>query len=166
MRKIQAMTLILGAAIAGLSQAATTTTNFAVTATVNSTCSATATALGFGAYVPGAGTLANNSTISVKCTKNTPYTVALNAGATSGGTVAQRLMGSGTNRLQYNLFTTAGFATVFGDGSGTSQTEAGTGAGVATANAITVYGQLPDNATNQAAVPGAYTDTITVTITY
>jgi len=56
MRKIQAMTLILGAAIAGLSQAATTTTSFAVTATVNSTCSATATALGFGAYVPGAYT--------------------------------------------------------------------------------------------------------------
>ena len=166
MRKIQAMTLVLGAAIAGLSQAATTTTSFAVTATVNSTCSATATALGFGVYVPGAGTIANNSTISVKCTKNTPYTVALNAGATGGGTVAQRLMGSGANRLQYNLYTTAGFATVFGDGSGTSQTEAGAGAGVATANAITVFGQLPDNATNQAAVPGAYTDTITVTITY
>jgi spore coat protein U-like protein len=25
---------------------------------------------------------------------------------------------------------------------------------------------LPDNATNQAAVPGNYTDTITVTVTY
>ncbi|MBS0399895.1 MAG: spore coat protein U domain-containing protein, partial [Proteobacteria bacterium] len=41
-----------------------------------------------------------------------------------------------------------------------------TGAGVATANAMTVYGQLPDSATNQAAVPGAYSDTITVTVTY
>ena len=43
---------------------------------------------------------------------------------------------------------------------------AGTGAGVATANAVTVFGQLPDSAANQAAVPGSYTDTITVTVTY
>jgi ApbE superfamily uncharacterized protein (UPF0280 family) len=42
----------------------------------------------------------------------------------------------------------------------------GTGAGVGTANAVTVFGQLPDSAANQAAVPGSYTDTITVTITY
>jgi spore coat protein U-like protein len=42
----------------------------------------------------------------------------------------------------------------------------GTGAGVATANTLTVYGQLLDNATNQVAVPGSYSDTITVTVTY
>jgi spore coat protein U-like protein len=166
MRKIQALMLILGVATAGISESATTTTTFAVTATVASKCTASATALAFGTYTPGAGAVTNNSTISVKCTKNTPYTVALNAGATTGGTVAQRLMGSGANTLQYNLFTTAAFATVFGDGSGTSQTEAGTGAGMATANSITVFGQLPDSATNQAAVPGSYTDTITVTVTY
>jgi len=29
-----------------------------------------------------------------------------------------------------------------------------------------VFGQVPDTATNQAAVPGNYTDTITVTVTY
>jgi spore coat protein U-like protein len=160
------MMLILGVAAGPLAKSATTTTTFAVTATVASTCSATATALSFGAYTPGSGALANNSTISVKCTKNTPFTVALNGGSTAGGTVAQRLMASGANHLQYNLYTTAGFATVFGDGTGTSQTEAGTGSGVATANSFTVYGQLPDNATNQAAIPGSYSDTITVTITY
>jgi spore coat protein U-like protein len=75
-------------------------------------------------------------------------------------------MAFGANTLQYNLYTTAAFTTVFGDGSGASQTEAGTGAGVATAVSFTVFGQLPDNATNQAVVPGAYTDTITVTVTY
>ena len=42
----------------------------------------------------------------------------------------------------------------------------GTGLGVATANAVQVFGQLPDSATNQAAVPGSYSDTITVTVTY
>ena len=75
-------------------------------------------------------------------------------------------MASGANKLQYNLFTTAAFNQIFGDGSGTSKTVAGTGAGVATANAVTVFGQLPDSAANQAAVPGSYTDTITVTVAY
>ena len=166
MRKIQAMTLILGAMLAGVANSATTTTTFAVTATVQATCSATATTLAFSPYTPGGGVIANNGTISVKCTKNTPYTIALNGGSTTGGTIAQRLMASGASTLQYNLFTTAAFAQVFGDGSGTSKTVAGTGAGVATANTVTVFGQLPDSATNQAAVPGNYTDTITVTVTY
>jgi spore coat protein U-like protein len=76
------------------------------------------------------------------------------------------LMASGANTLQYNLYTTVAHTIVFGDGSGSSQTVAGTGSGVATANAVTVFGQLPDNATNQLAVPANYTDTITVTVTY
>ena len=166
MRKIHAMTLALGALSAGLAHSATTTSTFAVTATVQATCSATATALPFGNYTPGAGAVTGNSTISVKCTKNTPYTVALNAGTSSGGTLAQRLMASGANRLQYNLYTSAAFTTVFGDGTGSTQTTAGTGAGVVTANTVTVFGQLPDNATNQAAIPGSYSDTITVTVSY
>ena len=166
MHKIHAMTLLLGASWAGIASSATTTTTFAVTATVQATCSATATALAFGAYTSGGGAIANNSTISVKCTKNTPYTIALNGGATAGGAVAQRLMASGANTLQYNLFTTAAFGQIFGDGSGTSKTVAGTGAGIGSATTVTVFGQLPDSAANQAAIPGNYTDTITVTVTY
>ena len=166
MRKIQAMTLIFGAVWAGVADSATTTTTFAVTESVQATCSATATTLAFNVYTPGAGAISNNSTISVKCTKNTPYTISLNRGTTTGGTVAQRLMASGANTLQYNLFTTAALNQIFGDGSGTSKTVAGTGAGVATANAVTVFGQLPDSAANQAAIPGSYTDTITVTVSY
>lgn len=166
MHKIHAMTLILGATLAGVANSATTTTTFAVSETVQATCSATATALAFSAYTPGGGAIANNGTISVKCTKNTPYTIALNGGATAGGTIVQRLMASGANTLQYNLFTTAAFSQVFGDGSGTSKTVAGTGAGVGTAATVTVFGQLPDSAANQAAIPGNYTDTITVTVTY
>ena len=166
MQKILTATLAATALAAGMADAATTPASFQVTATVLSTCSATAATLPFGNYTPGAGALAVNTAISVRCTKNTPYTISLNGGSTTGGTVGQRLMASGANTLQYNLYTTAAFATVFGDGTGASQTEPGTGAGVATAVAFTVFGQLPDNATNQAAVPGAYTDTITVTVTY
>jgi spore coat protein U-like protein len=166
MRMIPAMTLILGTMAVGLAQSATTPASFQVTANLQTTCSASAAALAFGAYTPGAGALTANSVISVKCTKNTPFTVALNAGTTTGGTIAQRLMNSSGNHLQYNLYTTAGFATVFGDGSLGSVTQAGTGNGTATAVPVTVFGQVPDNATNQVAIPGSYSDTIAVTVTY
>jgi len=157
-----------GAAIltAGSASALTATTTFQVTATVLTTCSVAATTLAFGNYTPGGGNVTGSSAVNVKCTKTTPFTAALNGGTTVGGTVAQRLMNSAGNTLQYNLYTTNAYGTVWGDGSGTSATQAGAGLGLATAVPFTVYGQLPDNATNQGAVPGAYTDTITVTVTY
>lgn len=166
MRKIITATLAAAAMAAGVAQAATTTTTFAVTATVLSTCSATAVPFAFPNYTPGGGPQLGSTTISVKCTKNTPFTVSLNAGSTPGDAFAQRLMASGANTLQYNLFTTAGLGTVFGDGNPGSATVGGTGLGVATAASVQVFGQLPDSATNQAAVAGSYSDTITVTVTY
>ena len=156
-------------ASAGAAQAATATTTFTVSATVLKNCTVTATNLAFGNYTPGSGVSpAANSTVAVKCTKNTAFTVALDKGTTTGGTIAQRLMtdGAAGDTLQYNLYTTAGFTTVWGDGTGSSVTQAGTGTGMATAVNFTAFGQLPDNATNQAAPPNGYTDTITVTVTY
>lgn len=149
-----------------VANASTITTTFAVTATVQKSCAVSANPLAFGTYTPGAGALTANTTLAVRCTKTTPFTVALNGGTTTGGTVAQRLMGGGADTLQYNVYTTAAFATVFGDGTGTSATVAGTGTGVNTPNTVTVYGQLPDTAANQAASPTNYGDTITVTVTY
>lgn len=157
---------VLAATFAGSVQAATSTTTFAVTTNLQATCTTTASALAFPAYTPGAGAKTGNATINVRCTKNTAYTVALNAGTTTGSTFAQRLMASGVNTLQYNLYTTAGFTNVFGDGSASTSTVPGTGAGIGTANTLTVFGSLPDSAANQATVPGNYTDTITVTVTY
>ena len=166
MRKILTATMAATAlAAAGSASAATATTTFGVTATVLKTCSVAAAALGFGNYTPGSGALAANTTVNVKCTKGTTFTVALNGGTTAGGTITQRLMTNGTDTLQYNLYTTAAFATLFGDGT-TGVTMPGTGTGIATAVALTVFGSLPDNATNQNVSTGAYADTINVTVTY
>ena len=166
MRKILTATMAATAlAAAGSASAATATTTFGVTATVLKTCSVAANPLGFGSYTPGAGALSANTTVNVKCTKGTTFTVALNGGTTTGGTIGQRLMSNGTDTLQYNLYTTAAFATVFGDGT-TGSTMPGTGTGIATAVAVTVFGNLPDNATNQNVSTGAYSDTINVTVTY
>lgn len=163
---ISALLIATTLGVSGAASAATTTSSFAVTATVNTTCSATSAALAFGAYTPGGGALAGSTAVNVKCTNGTAFTVKLNAGTTTGGAITQRLMANGTNTLQYNLFTTSGGNTVFGDGTGGSSTMPGTGTGLSTAVAINVYGQLPDNATNQNAVPGSYSDTVTATITY
>lgn len=155
-------------ATAGATYAANpATTTFQVSATVLKNCTVAATNVAFGNYTPTAGALAANGTVSVKCTKNTGFTVSLDKGTTAGGAIAQRLMSDGAgDTLQYNLFTTSGFATVWGDGTGISVTQGGTGAGMATAVTLTVYGDLPDNATNQAVPPQTYTDTVTVSVAY
>lgn len=155
-------------AMVGSVDAASTSTTFNVSATVAANCLASATALNFGTYTPAAGNAAANTTISVRCTKNTAFTVALNPGSTTGGTIAQRLLTDGSgNSLQYNLYRDAAFTQLFGDGT-TGTTAAGTGNGMAPASAVavSVYGQLPDNASNQASPAGTYTDLINVTVSY
>jgi spore coat protein U-like protein len=168
MHKILSAALAASVLAAGGAQAANPfiTTTFQVSATVQPNCTTAATALGFGNYTPGNGAVTANSTVTVNCTKATGYTIALNPGSTTGDAFAQRLMTSGAGTLQYNLYTTAALTTVFGDGTAATGTDAGTGTGMANAFTYTVYGQLPDNATNQASTPGSYSDTITVTVTY
>jgi spore coat protein U-like protein len=152
---------------AGTAAAATKTATFGVSAVVNPNCLVSATALNFGGY-DGTTAKTGTSDISVRCSSGTLFDVSLSAG---GGTFAQRLLsGSGSNKLQYNLYTTVGATTIWGDatsGAGTG-IMSGTGAGMAAGSAVpfTVYGQLPDNAFNQGAPSGNYTDTITVTVTY
>jgi spore coat protein U-like protein len=176
MRNVLTALLTTGALLgaAGSASAATATATFQVSATVAKNCTVSATNLGFGTYTQGAGAVNATSTVTVGCTHKTGYTVALNGGTTALGTVAQRLMTDGVAgdpTLQYNLYTTVADATVWGDGTGSSVTQAGTGAGVLTPTNFTVFGNLPDNANNQTAnTSGAlgttYTDTITVTVTY
>ena len=156
-------------AVTGTAHALTATSSFTVTATVLKACTVSATNIAFGNYTPGGGALTGNSTISVKCTKTTPYTVALNAGS---GTMGQRTMINGAESLQYQLWTSAAFSTIFGDGTSASVTAAspvGGGAGLgAAAQTFTAFGQMPDSAFNQNAAPLGtnYSDTITVTVTY
>jgi len=172
MRKLIHAGLVIGLATdlltGSLAHAGSTTTTFTVTATVSATCSATATTLAFPAYTPGAGAVTGTSTITLKCTSGAQPTVALNAGSTTGDAYTQRLMASGANTLQYNLYTTNTYGNVWGDGSGSTKTvQVSTpSAGLGSPQTLTVYGQLLDSAFNKNVVPGSYSDTITATITY
>lgn len=165
MKSLRILIAAMSVAAIGSVSAATVTTTFTVDATVLKNCAVSATNLSFGNYTPGSGNIDSTSTISVRCTKTTGYTVALDRGTTTGSSITQRLLVNGANTLQYNLYNETTRTTLWGDGT-TGATSAGTGAGFATTQNLTVYGRLPDNTTNQNATVGTYTDTITVTVTY
>ena len=156
--------LMIGTSVASAAQANTT---FQVQAAVVANCLVSANNLAFGTYDPTAANLEVNTTLSVRCTSGTGYTVALDAGMTTGATVAQRLMAFGTNYMQYNLYRNVGRTEIFGDGSLGTFTVTGTGTGIGAGNAqtVTVYGRIP---TGQDTLPiGTYTEsTITVTVTF
>ncbi len=137
------------------------------------TCSVTATPVAFGIYTP-LTTLNATGTVSVSCSGvalfTVPVAIALNAGTTSGGTFAARLMAAGANTLSYNLYTASNDMNIWGNGTGGSVVVNTTvsiplvGAGQTN---VTVYGRIPsqDPAPNVPAFP-TYTDTITVTVSY
>jgi len=138
--------------------------------TVN--CTTSATGIAFGIYNPlspvGA---ASTGTVSVTCSANgsgsTTITVTASLSTGSSGNYTTRKMLSGGNALDYNIYLSPAYAQVFGNGTGGSYSisegpititggEGGTGSGA-------MYGYIPPL---QNAVPGTYTDVITVTVTY
>jgi spore coat protein U-like protein len=138
--------------------AATASAPMAVSATVQATCLISANNLAFGNY--SGVQLDATSNVSVTCTNTTPYNVGLNQGLATGATVTTRQMQSGTNLLNYAIFSDTGRTTNWGNTVGTD-TVAGTGTG--SAQSISVYGRI---AASQYVKPGAYTDTITATVNY
>jgi spore coat protein U-like protein len=152
-------------AMCGSAQAASpASTTFGVSASVAANCLVTASDIAFGNY-DGTAAKSASQDLKVRCTNGLPYTVKLSSG---GGTFAQRLLSSGSDSLQYNLFTEAGFANIWGDGGGGTVSVPGTGAGMSIAKeqTHTIFGSLPNSAANQDAPVGNYADTITVTVEY
>lgn len=159
--------LLLSAALAaGPTDAGTATDSFQVTATVVSACTVSGGLLNFGAAIdPLAAALPvdASASLTVVCTNTTPYSVALDAGVNAGGAAnfGSRAMKSGSDLLAYQLYTNAARNIVWGDGSGGSSSAAGTGSG--SSQTLTIYGRLPSLS---GVVPGSYSDTVTVTISY
>jgi len=146
---------------AGASHAASTTTTFAVQATVTATCTInSASTLNFGSVGVLASNVDQSSTIQVTCTNTTPYNIGLDAGTGSGATVAVRKLSSGGATINYSLYTSNAYSTVWGTTVGTD-TQTGTGNG--SAQSYTVFGRIPPQTSP---APGSYADTITVTVTY
>lgn len=137
-------------------------------------CSATvsATALAFGNYDPAVATPKDNtSTVTVAGTVTglgilvtLSFTISLDAGSAGNITSRQMVGPVGATPLGYNLYTTNARSTVWGLNSvSDSYSALATLGGVTTLRPHTVYGRIP---AAQYVAPGAYSSTITVTVTY
>jgi len=155
-----AILVLLASGLAAIPAAAATATNsLSVSATVQASCTVTASAMSFGNYTGSTATA--TSAVSVTCTNATPYNVGLSAGTASGATVSTRKMtGPASALLSYSLFSDPSRTINWGQTAG-SDTVTGIGSGAV--QALTVYGQTP---AGQFLTPGSYTDTVTATITY
>ncbi|MGH8378782.1 MAG: Csu type fimbrial protein [Gammaproteobacteria bacterium] len=130
-------------------------------------CTISSTAVSFGNYDPLSSTaLTSTGTLTFNCTSGVPgggvpFTISLNPG--NSGTYSMRTLKSGSNTLNYNLYTDASDTTVWGDGSpGTGTVTGNYPKNSPPVNAL-VYAFLP---ALQDAVPGSYSDSITATVTF
>lgn len=144
----------------GQAQAATATGTLTVQATVESACSVNSPTLNFGAY--SGAQLDGTATINVTCNLLTAYSVGLDAGTKSGGSVTDRGMSDGaTHTLNYSLYNDALRTTNWGN---TVPTGAVTGSGLGlVAVPHIVYGRIP---ASQGVPTGSYTDTVQITVTF
>ncbi|MDQ0139009.1 Csu type fimbrial protein [Cupriavidus necator] len=135
---------------------------FTVSATVIPDCVTTATDLDFGTTGTLTAARTGTATLTARCTHGSHYTTALGAGTSAGGSAASRRLQrtGGTEPVDFQLYSDAAYALPWGDGTGGTATQGGTGTGLS--QAYTVYGRVPTQATP---VAGTYADTITVTIT-
>lgn len=145
-----------------MAQAATATSTLNVQITIQAECTIVSVgSLDFGAQGVIDANIDQSSTISIQCTDGTPYEVGLDAGAGSGATVATRLMtGPASATISYGLYQDAARSVLWGE---TTGVDVVTGTGDGNAQALTVYGRVPPQATPGA---GVYADTVTVTVTY
>lgn len=123
-------------------------------------CTVTSNTLSFGNYnVFNNSPLNSTGTIEVRCSPgNTNYTISLDNGLY--GTISNRKMrnSSSNETLSYNLYISATYTTLWGDGVG---------------GGVTVSGSRPDNFTVYGRIPplqdvgiGSYADSITVTVNF
>ena len=158
-RKYLLFLLLISALNTNNVHAQTASTTIAVSATVLTDCAVIALPLVFGNYSSGSNNDAT-STITVTCTIGTPYNIGLDAGGGAGATVTTRKLTSGSDTLDYILYQDASRTIIWGETIGADTIS------IASAGAIdahTIYGRSPSG---QNVPAGAYTDTVTVTVSY
>jgi spore coat protein U-like protein len=132
------------------------------------TCSVAATGISFGTYNPAdTGALTGSGTVTVTCTLiGLSYSWNLYLSTGNSGSFSTRKMTSAGKSLGYNIYTSSGYGTVWGDGTAGTGIQTG-GPVLLSVGTLTVpysmYGQITPL---QDLPSGTYTDTITVTLNY
>jgi spore coat protein U-like protein len=158
---IAGMLALLAAPLVGATQvgAATATASLTVTATVAGTCTISATSMAFGTL----STTADNNptaTVTYNCSNGTYARITADQGQNWANASSDRVMVSGSNRLNYQLYLASERSRRLDDYAGAFD-RTGTGSDAT----VTIYGRVRA-ADAAAAAPGNYTDTVTLTITY
>ena len=156
----------LGSAfVASSSYAGSATANMPVTASIAANCTITASTLAFGAYDPIVTNLTanlnNTATLSTTCTTGSSPLITFDQGANAatGSTASApaRQLKSGTNTLNYALFSDSARTSVWGSTGVAPPTSTGT------VQTSTVYGDVIGG---QNKPVGTYADTVVATIAF
>ncbi|WP_171910157.1 Csu type fimbrial protein [Rickettsiella grylli] len=131
-------------------------------------CSVGTQAVAFGSYVTTSPTPKTaNGNVAVTCSAlviySASYIIRLAKG--NSATYTPRFMNSLGVHLNYNLYTTAAFTSIWGDATGgtVSVSDSYTSIGLSTTRNYTVFGRVP---ALQPVGPGTYTDSVLVSVTY
>lgn len=138
--------------------------SMAVTANVLASCAVSSTStLDFGNL--HTGTDINEQTagsITFACTDTTPWGLTADNGANNASGQRQMLGADGKTKIAYNLYVDGGHATAFPVTGGSATPVSGTGDG--DSHSTSIYGLVP--ALTKMPAPGAYSDTVQLTVTY
>lgn len=162
MKKVLAVVIALAAGSA-LAASSPQTTTFTVQVNVAKSCTVSSTTLDFISYdplvTPADTTVDNPSGITMTCSKGTTYTIALNGG--SNGFPRKMNGPVAAEKLTYLIYRDAARTQLWGDG--TTGTPLVLTAANKNANPIPMYGTIT---AGQDVTQGAYTDSVTATVTF
>lgn len=154
---------------AGLARSETGTGNLAVSATIATGCSVSASAMAFGEVVPGTDK-DTEALVSVLCTSGTTYTLDLGDGLNpistggSSGNLYRRQMASAANRLPYMFYQEPARVTEIAAPVANTNFKTST-VGDGSTHTYTVYGRVIGTESSTSP-PGSYSDTVLVTVAF
>jgi spore coat protein U-like protein len=163
MKVLAVAPMVAGMALLGVpsADAATQTSSFNVTATVNAACTIASTAVNFGVYSPAA-VKTGDGTVTINCTNGATVFVTLDQGqspaaGSSDAAPDRQMSDGGTGVLGYNLSNVGYGGANWNNTTGVART--GTGAD----DVLNVFGQIP---AGQTVLSGSYSDTIVATVNF
>jgi spore coat protein U-like protein len=165
-RRLSPALLLLCAAVA---HAETNTGNLGVSATIETGCSVSASAMAFGVVVPGTDK-DTEAVVSVLCTSGTTYTLDLGDGlyqistGGSSGNLYRRQMASAANRLPYMFFQEPTRVTEIAASVANTNFITST-VGDGSTQTFTVYGRVVGTESSSSP-PGSYSDTVIITVAF
>ncbi len=154
-------TASLATLISGAAHAGTATGTLPVSAIILENCTVVALPMVFAPPQGGTAAVDSTSTITLACTPNADFDVALNDGANAVSGARNMKLATGASLLPYEIYQDAARTQVWGSSAGVD-TKAGTAPlGV---SVLTAYGRIAANDLSVDA--GTYSDTVTVTVTF